>query len=166
MSERVTGRLIRHAWVYVNSDGTTGTYLYGDNEARHIGPSFPGRFTRVAIVEVDETPQAAGRAFDAAMAEGCDAFERFDRALHAQMAANEEAATMSASPPWPPKWGEGPTSGWCRRKADGHGPLRWTWIRPVELRVDGMTQAASDGRTEANVIFVYRDQFAAEFEPI
>jgi hypothetical protein len=39
-----------------------------------------------------------------------------------------------ASPPWPPKWGEGPDSGWCKRKKDG-ALLHWQWEPDGTLRV-------------------------------
>jgi len=70
-----------------------------------------------------------------------------------------------ASPPWPPTWGEGPTSGWCRRKADGHGPLRWEWSRRHELYVDGIEHEV-DGSVTDQGLWRSPAEFAADFEPL
>jgi len=76
-----------------------------------------------------------------------------------------EVDETPASPPWPPKWGEGPTSGWCRRKADGHGPLRWEWSRRHELYVDGIEHEV-DGSVTDPGLWRSPAEFAAEFEPL
>jgi hypothetical protein len=57
--------------------------------------------------------------------------------------------------PWPPKWGEGPISGWCREKSTQRVHLwRWARLRQIDLMTVDDWGACTP------------DEFAAEFEPL